>query len=218
MEEGWNSDPGSDLEEFMPSEDGSVEGVSEENEEYEPEEDPEWVGGRMEDQVSAATARCPGLGEGQHIAQVPVVVLTFPRPQNLGPAPSRGEGQYSLSISPSAEEKTMLESCYAAVVPRIQDGLEVIADRVAVRRRRLGWWPRAGAMERRSRDLRALWGSIRPFRYAPTAMLVTAVDWAVLRQRHPLDEPLEAWTGEVVSLGIILAELHAAEERLLTPP
>lgn len=207
MEEPWDSDPGSDLEEYLPSDD--------EPEEYEPEEDPEWVGGGTETDEAAAGG--PALGGPTPVAPLPIEQLLYPRPQNLGPVPNREEGACTLAVPRGRAAILMLNARYVADIPRIQEGLERVADRMASRRRRLGWWPRTGELERRQNDLQALWEVAYQFRYAPSALLLAAVGWAALRPHHPWDAPLEPWDGQMVSLGIVLAALHAAEEELMTP-
>lgn len=145
-------------------------------------------------------------------------LMTLSRPTLLGPAPPRGQGlSFDLTVRRSRREEARWVAQYEQLLPVLLEGLETIADRLAVRRRRLGWWPRNGAADRRRRDLAALRGTIEDFRFAPLSMLETAVGWAVLRRRRAQDGPLGDWDRRTATLGDILTELHLTEELLLTP-
>lgn len=153
--------------------------------------------------------------EGPQFLALAIVVV--PAHLALGPVPDRDAGpSFDIATPLPYEVRVQWDAHYAVVRPGLFSRLEVIADRIAIRRRRSGLWPRTGGRLRRYGDMEALGGVLEVFRFAPFFVLGAAVSWAAFRPYAPQDGPLGSWDQVTASLGHIIRELYLVEMSLLS--
>lgn len=154
-------------------------------------------------------------GEGPQFIALAIVVL--PVHLALGPVPARDAGPlFDIATPLPLEVRRQWDAHFAAVRLGLLSRLEMVADRMAVRRRRSGLWPRECGAIRRRGDMEALGEVLAAFRFTPYFVLGAAVSWVAFRPYAPQDGPLGTWDHATASLGHVIRELYIVELSLLT--